>query len=89
MTWVNEGHKFLSEIKVDDRVRIVEIRGCMGTIRHNPREGTVIRIEKKVMPFGTSKIRTAIIMLDNGQIIKRITENHLWWVYDGMPEYYE
>lgn len=89
MAWMDEGRKLFSKIKKGDRVRILEIRGCMGTIRHNPREGVVTRIERGSLFPLKSKVRFAVIRLDTGETIKKCTDIHLWWFRYGMPEYGE
>lgn len=76
-------------MRVFDRVRVVQMNGCMGHIRHNPREGIVTEINLKKVYGDTSKRRYAKIRLDNGTVIEKCAEPKLWIMHDGLPEYQE
>ena len=77
----------IAKIKVNDRVRLVTMNGCMGNVKVNPREGVVIEIVWRQVYGDAAKRFYAKIRLDNGDVEERCVDSRLWSMHDGLPEY--
>jgi hypothetical protein len=78
-----------SAVRVGERVRIVEMNGCMAHVRGRVQAGTVIGISSAPV-YGDwgYKIPWADIKLDEGYITKRSAEPRLWTRHeDGTMEH--
>lgn len=56
-----------SAIRVGSRVCLVQLDGCMATVRNNERWGRVIKLEDKVVYGSRKAFPFALIKLDNGK----------------------
>lgn len=75
-----------TNLELNSRVRIVDMRGCMGEVRHNPRMGTIVDFHA---PLGSDYLYVNILM-DDGTHEKRVATPGLWSTrHDGIPEYQE
>ena len=83
----------LIKLRVGDKVRIVQMNGCMAHVRDNPREGVVIDFVEKKGLLWTSMPRVektfAKIRLETGELIEKCSAPRLWIKHDGLPEYQE
>lgn len=65
------------------------MRGCMGDVRHNPREGVVEGLRKHTYPDG-HKSWVVDLEMDDGQKEQRPSSCCYWTRGDdGVPEYLE
>ena len=74
-------------MRIGQRVRIVEMDGCMAHVRGKAEEGIVIGIIREQVYGDTRKRPYAQIALDNGRNTKLCAEPQLWTEYEGAQEY--
>lgn len=82
--------RLVTSLKIKDRVRIVQMNGCMATVRNNERLGTVVDFHS-IDTYGLPTPQLNVgIMLDTGYYVKRPADPRLWSIlHDGIPEYQE
>jgi hypothetical protein len=77
-----------SAVRTRERVRLVQMDGCMATVRNNIREGEVTGIKIKQVHGDTDMRPWAIIRLDDGTTVQRCAEDSNWIRHeDGTMEY--
>lgn len=77
-----------SAVRTRERVRLVQMDGCMATVRNNIREGEVIGISVKMVHGDTDMRPWASIRLDDGTTVQRCAEPNNWTRHeDGTMEY--
>lgn len=74
---------------VGQRVRIVDMRGCMANDRTNPREGVVTGFIGRT-PYGATQPYVFVqILMDDGTQEERVDTPGLWTLYRRLQEYRE
>lgn len=77
-----------SVLKIGERVRLVQMDGCMAHIRGRIEEGSVVGLDMK-QNYGDIKMRPwASIRLQDGSLSERCAEPSQWFRHtDGIMEY--
>jgi hypothetical protein len=74
---------------IGQRVRLVQMDGCMATVRNNIREGVVTGFIKRKLYPEDRPTEMAVVRLDNGEVVERVNSRSLWLEHEGMLEYRE
>jgi hypothetical protein len=76
-------------VKSGQRVRLVQMDGCMAHVRGRVDEGTVEALETKTVYGDSTERPYARIRFDDGRIEDRCAERHCWYPNetDGVMEY--
>lgn len=76
-------------IRAGLKVRVVEMRGCMGDVRHNPQNATVERIYLHTWQQDSHKSWMAELCFADGTKSIYPASASYWHIYeDGVPEYH-